>query len=849
MPSSLLSTETKGLSRQEARERLQQHGPNSLSGQQSVSAIKLFFNQFTSPIVLVLIGAALVSLSLGFLPEEEPHYLDAGLILLIVLLSGIMGFVQDYKAEKTIESLKKMATPSVRVRRDGQVAEIPAAELVPGDLLLLEAGDRIMADGQVVEGIRLEVDESILTGESVSVKKQAGETVFRNTHLTGGHGEVVVEKTGMQTQIGQVAAKLQTLEEEQTSFQEELADLGKKLSLLVLGIGLLIGVVGYFKFGWYQALLTAISLAVAAVPEGLPAVVVLALALGARNMLRKKALIRRLSIVESIGAVDMICTDKTGTLTTNEMTVTRLLQAGQTFDAQKNAPPPDEARELLLCGALCNNTQLSENAEGETQYFGEQTEVALLRYARRHLSADKLSAYQRIDELAFNSDRKRMSVLVKDPADKLSVYAKGAPEVLIRHCDHIFEHGERLPLSDEHKAQILAQNEEMAAQALRVLGFAFKTDFRQGEEMEAGLTWLGLQAMIDPPRESAAEAVKDCLAAGIRVVMITGDNPLTAQAIGSRVGIVSEEVVEGKTLGEWDDKQLQQALDRGVNIFARTSPFDKLRLLELLSGQSRVAMTGDGVNDALALKQADVGVAMGKRGTEVAKEASDIILLDDHFSTIRDAVREGRAIFDNIRKFLNYLLTCNVAEVMVIFLGTVLLSLHEPILFPAQILWINLLTDGLVALALGMDPPRHDIMQQAPRPQNEPLLSRALSGQILLIGLLMTALLLGTFYLILPQGLEMARSALFTGFVIYEFVRIANLRQQEALDWLDNRWLLLALGGSLLLQLLIVYSPLGMYFGVVPLSLEVWGLLLGGALLGFVLTFLLNRIFGLSKNS
>jgi len=837
-----------GLTQKEAERRLRIYGENEIRHIKKINPWKIFLSQFTSPLILILIFAAIASIVIGFLPGGESSLADSAMILLIVFAAGICGFLQEYKAEKAIEALRRMATPKAKVIRDGKEMEIPARHVVPGDVIVIESGDVVPADAEIKEAFDLEVDESILTGESRAVRKRVSDKVFMNTCVTGGSAKAVVISTGMRTEIGKIAGKLQEIEEEKTAFQVELSKLSKKLSLLVLILTVIITLVGVFKYGWYQSLLTAIALAVAAIPEGLPAVVVLALALGANTMAKKRALIRKLSIVESVGAVDIICTDKTGTLTKNEMTVTKLFFDDREFDVMKSRPTLGKAGELLLlCGVLCNNSTVSYDEKGSKKYLGDQTEVALRKigerfgFVREHLE----KRYKRVNEIPFDPKRKMMSVVVENPSKKKRgnyiMFSKGAPEVLIERCDRIYRNGKIVKMSKRMKERVLKQNEAFASRALRVLGFAFKEiDAKEGAEKN--LVWLGLQAMIDPPRPEVRRALRDCRTAGIRVIMITGDNPLTAKAIADEIGLETNGVLEGKDIDKMNDRELEARLNSGINVFARTNPFHKLRILKILQKENRVAMTGDGVNDALALKKADVGIAMGKKGTEVAKEASDIILLDDNFSTIRNAIEEGRRIFDNIRKFVNYLLTCNFAEVGVLFLATLFLTLDKPVLLPIQILWINLLTDGMPALALGVDPPTPDLMRRPPRRKGEPILNRALLLTIILIGIVMTALLLATFYAVLPLGIEVARTTLFTGFILYEFVRIAAIRFRERLGFFANRWLAYALLVSLLLQLFIIYSPCASYFHAIPLGVIPWVVLICGTLAGFAISILAARI-------
>ena len=832
-----------GLTTAEAKEGLDRFGLNELIGTQKVSPFKIFLTQFTSPLILVLIAAAIISLAIGFFPGQDSNMVDAVLILIIVLLSGITGFVQDYNAEKTIEALQQMASPHSKVIRDGKEVEISSIDIVPDDVLLLESGDMVTADCNVLEAFHLEVDESVLTGESVAIRKQKDDEIFMNTYVTGGNARALVLHTGMKTKMGAVASKLQELKKEKSTFQIELESLSKKLSIVTLIITVTIALVGIFKFGFYASLLTAISLAVAAIPEGLPAVVVLALAAGAKIMVKRKALIRKLPIVESIGAVNIICTDKTGTLTKNEMTVTQLFYNDQTVTSSNiNADFSwsETGKALLKCATLCNNATIGNDKEGNPKYFGEQTEIALKKFAAQYLSEEASRNYRKVNEVSFSSQRKMMTVVMEDKEKQFTVFSKGAPEVLIEKCNRIYDNGQAIDLSDEVKQNILEQNQQFASQALRVLGFAYKPTDKPQDGVEEELIWIGLQAMIDPPRPEVKEALNDCKTAGIRVIMITGDNPVTAQAIAKQVGWQNDKVLEGIHLDNMDDDALRRELKSGTNIFARTNPFHKLRLLDILEKDNTVAMTGDGVNDALAIKRAAVGIAMGKKGTEVAKQASDVILLDDNFSTIRNAVMQGRTIFNNIRKFIDYLLTCNLAEVMLIFIATIFFDLKEPLLFPVQLLWINLLTDGLVALALGVDPPAADIMRKKPRKLGEPLINKRLAWLIGLIGLKKTAVLIVSFIIVLPMGIEVARTTLLTGVVLYEFVRIAAIRYEDKLSWFANKWLVAGLVISVVLHTALVYSPLNSFFYLVPLGLSEWAVLFGGVFVGYWLAILIT---------
>ncbi|MCD6398712.1 MAG: cation-transporting P-type ATPase, partial [Candidatus Aenigmarchaeota archaeon] len=658
------------------------------------------------------------------------------------------------------------------------------------------------------------------------VEKKKGDAVLMNTFVTVGRAKVVVIETGMNTRIGKIADKLQKMKEDKTSFQIELSQLSKKIFWMIIVLIVLMASIGLFKYGLYVALMISISLAVAAIPEGLPAVVTLSLAFGARKMSKKNALVRKLSVVESAGSIDVICTDKTGTLTEDNMTVRKLFFNGKILDAKEAG----NADILLKCGVLCNNSSFA-SVDGEKKYIGDQTEVALRKIGENFgLIKEGIEIKnKRIDEIPFTSKRKMMTVVYEDGY----VYSKGAPEILLKECNKFYQNGEITKLTDDVRNKLLEQNKKFASMGLRVLGFAYKKK-DNSKKLEQDLVWIGLQAMSDPPRPEVKKAIEDCKTAGIRIIMITGDNPLTAKSIAKEIGLDSKGVIEGKTLDEIDDDELRKEIESGINIFARVSPEHKLRIMKILKENNRVAMTGDGVNDSLALKKADVGIAMGIRGSDVAKEASDIILLDDNFVSIRNAVEEGRRIFDNIRKFNNYLFSCNIAEVLVLFLATIFLTLKEPILIPVQLLWINLLTDGMPALALGMDPPAPGIMKRKPIKKGEQIINKKLKWLIISIGSEITIILFLLFFLTLPFGIDVARTSLFTGFIIYEFVRIFLIRYQEKLSLFSNKWLMASLFLSLILQLVIIYSPLNVFFKIAPLGIIPWMIILGGMGIGWI---------------
>ena len=742
-------------------------------------------------------------------------------------MSGIAGFIQDFKAEKAVEALQKMATPTAKVIRDGKEQEVLSTEIIPGDLIIVESGDIVPADAQIVSG-KIELDESVLTGESKSIKKGVNEKIF--SHCSAYSGSIVakVYATGMKTEIGKIAAKMQEIGEPQTAFEQQMAKFTKKLVDLTILIIIVTLLVGMQKFGILEASLIAVSLAVAAIPEDLPAVITIALSLGARAMVKGKALVRRLAVTESIGSVDIICTDKTGTLTAGNMQVRKLWLVRESKPAKELA---------IKCCHYCNDAKqiLSNNKE---KWIGDETDIALKQFS----SSLTKEEGKRIDEVPFTSERKMESVIYQIKNKKL-VFSKGAPEVLIKKCNSILADDKVKKLTVGMKREILNKNKKFASNGYRILALAYK-EYKKGK-VEENLTFIGLVALADPVRPEVKEAVKECYSAGIRIVMITGDNPLTARSVAREINVRSKGVITGHELDKISDEELKEKLDKGINIFARTTPFHKLRIMKILQQEGHiVSMTGDGVNDALALKKADVGVAMGIRGTEIAKQASDIILLDDNFATIRNAIKEGRRIFDNIRKFVDYLLTCNVAEVVVVLLATIFMPVIS--LYPVQILWINLITDGLPALALSVDPARKDIMKRKPKKKTEGIINKKLALLIGGIGLKKSFIILGTFLIVWwHSGMALARTALFTAFILYEFVRIAVIRYDEQLnsfkDWFSNKLLVYSLLTSLILQLIIIYTPLAKYFKVAPLGWWEWMILIVGTSLGMWLGILIAK--------
>jgi len=830
---SIFRSSEKGLSDKEVERRLRKYGKNEIKRERKIGVVKIFANQFKSVLILVLIVASLLALALG-------HTIDGILIIAIVIANAIFGFLQDYKAEKSIEALRKLASPKAKVLRNGEYKVVDAGEIVPGDIVILEMGDVVPADCRVIESENLMVDESALTGESEAVEKishviaktvslaDMKNMVFMGTNVVSGRGKGVVIATGMQTEMGRIAKTLESIEEEKTPFQKELDSMGKKIGVAVVFIALLIFVLQLLasKLSLVDTFLISVSLAVAAIPEGLPAVVTISLAMGAKAMARRNALLRALPVAESLGSVDVICTDKTGTLTENRMSVKRIwvddkfievrdgkfLFNGKQFYSK-------ELEMLLKIGALCNNVKHMEG-----KYMGDPTEVALVISAEKaNLRKEELEKrYTRLKEIPFSSERKMMTT-VNRCGNKTFAFSKGAVEVILKKCEKILINGKIVTLSKDMKTRIIKANDSMAKEALRVLGMAYKEVKSKENSYESNLIFVGMQGMIDPPRKEVKAAIEDCKNAGIRVIMITGDNKNTAMAIAREIGINCKDAIVGMEIENMNKEELRDIVEK-VDVFARVDPIHKYRILNALKENGHiVAMTGDGVNDAPALKMADVGVAMGIRGTDIAKQASDIVLLDDNFKTIRDAVEEGRRIFDNIRKFVNYLLSSNVGEVLVLLFASLLSRFRDiPIpLTAVQLLWINLLTDGLPALALGVDPASKNIMKRPPRKKNEGVIDRAMLFTIGYIGLSMSIILMFLFCTSLSDEVR-GRTMIFTAIVVFELVRVQIIRSEYKNSILSNKYLVLALILSLLLQLLVIYTPLNILFKTTPLLLEDW---------------------------
>nr|WP_282201453.1 calcium-transporting P-type ATPase, PMR1-type [Collibacillus ludicampi] len=857
-----------GLTEDDVYARREQYGENRLAEGEQKSLLTLFLDQFRDFMILVLLGATLIS---GLLEE----YTDAITIIAIVIVNGFLGFFQEVRAERSLASLKELSAPTARVIREGKKRVIPAAELVPGDIIELEAGDRVPADLRLIAVHGLETEESALTGESLPVAKlverindpEAGlgdrrNMAYMGTMVTRGKGQAVVVATGMQTEMGKIADLIQSAEDAMTPLQMRLEHLGKILVYVALGITAVVVITGILHGQkMYEMFLAGVSLAVAAIPEGLPAIVTIALALGVQRMIKRRAIVRKLPSVETLGCATVICSDKTGTLTQNKMTVQKVwlggifygvtgsgyepqgefLLSGRTIDPNRR---PDLKR-LLQIGVLCNNAELVKVNKGkgeETlwQVNGDPTEGALLVLGgKAGIRTDAIEQVeQRVEEIPFDSVRKMMSVLTRNKEGEMHLLVKGAPDVLLSRCSHMLVEGKVVPLSASLRKSIIQANEEMAREALRVLGFAYRPlyDIKQLKQRdpEQNLVFVGLAGMMDPPREEVFEAIQKCKRAGIKTIMITGDHQATAEAIARQLGILPAKgiVLNGNDLQQMTDQQLIDKVDH-TYVFARVSPEHKLRIVKALQARGHVvAMTGDGVNDAPAIKAADIGISMGQSGTDVAKEASALILSDDNFATIVAAIEEGRGIYDNIRKFVRYLLASNVGEIVTMFIA-MLMGLPLPLL-PIQILWVNLVTDGLPAIALGVDQAEADIMKRPPRNVKESIFARGLGFKILSRGILIGLATLAVFWYGLqtdPSNLEKAQTMAFATLVMAQLIHVFDCRSVEkgifSRNLFENMWLVASVLSSTLLLLTVMYvTSLQPIFRTVPLGVVDWLLVL-----------------------
>ena len=850
-----LGTGPEGLTDEEAARRLEIYGPNELEKGEARSLLSMFLRQFKSYLVLILLAAVVLSLLTGWLRTgsiltAHEELVDASTILAIVFACAVLGFFEEYRSERALELLKEMAAPTATVIRGGREKEVPARELVPGDLVVLRMGDKVPADLRLIEAVNLRVDEAPLTGESTPVDKHTfslpeetpvpdrANMAFSGTTVVYGRGKGIVVATGMRTEFGRIAAMVQEVREEATPLEKRMAQVGRWLGSLCLLVCVGVAAVGIMMgYDPLKMIMWGISLAVAAVPEALPAVVTGALAIGVHEMAKRNAIVRSLPAVETLGSTNVICSDKTGTMTKGEMTVRLIYHAGEFIEVSGVGYEPKgrfslaggsgevdprsyRGLELLLrAAALCNDASLSYS-NGRYVVSGDTTEGALLVAATKAgLDIEALRReYPRIGEVPFTSERKRMTTIHRTPGGRLHAYMKGAPEVVLERCDYIWDKEGPRPMTEEDEARILEINEEMASRALRNLAVAYK-ELEKGVELdeaveEEGFVFLGLLGMIDPPREEVKEALRLCESAGIRTIMITGDHKLTAVAVAKELGMETGKVLTGVELDRLSDEELAELADE-VNVYARVSPEHKVKILRALKSRGHtVAMTGDGINDAPALRKADIGVAMGITGTDVSKEASDMILADDNFATIVAAVEEGRRIVDNIKKYLAYLMRCNIAEilVMVVIMFIFGAALRLPPLTAAQILWINLTTDGLPALALGVDPAEPDVMSRPPRDPARSIFSLDVKLYLTVVPLVMTVALTYVFWAFLPLGEDTARSVLFLTMIAMELACALNSRSLTKPIWavgaFKNKFLWASVAISMGVSIPLFYVPL-----------------------------------------
>ncbi|MBS3104645.1 calcium-translocating P-type ATPase, PMCA-type [Candidatus Woesearchaeota archaeon] len=830
-----LSTSAKGISQPEAEQRLKQYGLNELKEGKKILAFEIFLNQFKSVVLWILMAATIIS---AFLKE----YIDAIVILIIVILIAVLGFFLEYRAERAIEALKKMTSLTATVIRSGQKKEIDAKHLVPGDIICIETGDKVPADARLIEAFNLQAQEAALTGESRPVSKQTKELpektavadmknmVFSGTIIASGRANAVVAATGMQTEIGKIATMIEEVKPEPTPLQKKMDQLGKWITKAVIAVAVIIFIVAmiFQDIPLIDLFILAVAVAVAAIPEALLAIVTMALALGTQRMLKRNVLVRRLPSVETLGSTTVICTDKTGTLTVNEMTVKKLFVNGRVIEVSgagydtkgaflwKNKQVKiDEIELLLRIGALNNNAELKDGT-----IIGDPTEGSLIvSAAKAGLAKHDLEIeWPRIDEIEFTSERKIMTTIHKHHGEKIA-YLKGAPEVVLRLCSYICIDGKVKKLTEGMKKEILETNKEFADGALRVLGFAYKTIIAD-KEHEKNLIFVGLQGMIDPPREEAKIAIQKCEKAGIKVIMITGDHEITARAVAKEIGLVGK-VINGQQLDEI--KNLEEIVEE-IAIFARVNPEHKIKIIDALKKKGHVvAMTGDGVNDAPALKKADIGIAMGITGTDVSKEASSMILTDDNFASIVNAVEEGRGAYDNIRKYIGFLLSGNIGEVLIIFLG-IIFGLPLP-LTATQILLINLVTDGLPALALSVDPFEPNAMSRKPRKLDEPIF-KGLNPFLVYYPIVMTAtaLLIFSWFYFNKDNLLQAQTATFLTIGMFElyqaFASRSTIYPASKVGIFKNKFLILAVLSSFTVIAASIFIPsFGRFLDMSPLSI------------------------------
>ena len=823
-----------GLSDDEAQKRFDRYGPNNLKEKKKESIFVKFIKQFNDFMIITLIIAAIISAVVSKL-NGEADYIDSIIIVAIVIFNAIMGLVQEQKVEKSLEALKKMSAPNAKVRRDGRVQEIDATLVVPGDIVILEAGNYVPADCRLINSYNLKIEESALTGETIPSLKDSSKIlkentamgdlcnmVFATTIVVNGHGEAIVVETGMNTRVGKIAGMIIEDESPETPIQKKLAEVGKILAIACIIICVLIFVIGIFKkIPIIEMFMTSVGLAVAAIPEGLPAIVTIMLSIGVTKMAKKNSIIRKLPAVETLGSSSVICSDKTGTLTQNKMTVTEI----RNCFGRANS---NERKFILELGTMCTDTT-EERINGKLGFVGEATEVAISNAAMEE-GVSKSFLYdemKRINDIPFDSKRKMMTTIHKY-GNEYRIITKGAPDVLLKRCSNCYSGGQIVPIFSK-KDDINEQNNQMAEKALRVIAVAYKDveKLPEMQDVEKDLIFCGLIGMIDPPREGVKEAVRTCRRAGIKTVMITGDHLQTAKAIAKELGILKrgDLAIDGETLERMSQHELEQNI-MDYSVFARVSPEHKVRIVKAFQSTGAVvAMTGDGVNDAPALKNADIGIAMGKGGTDVAKNAADMILLDDNFVTIVEAVKQGRNIYDNIKKAIHFLISTNIGEIVTIFFGLVL-GIKSPLL-AIQLLWINLVTDSLTAIALGLEKEEENIMSRLPRNPKKNLFADGLWWKIIIEGAM-----LGIFTLLAFSignrlySVEVGRTMAFLTLGILELVHSFNIKSEESIfkiGVLENKYLVGALVLGVILQVIVVVvSPLAQVFSLVPLTGMQW---------------------------
>ena len=867
-----------GLSSTEAFERLAEYGPNRIQAERRASPWKLLLEQFKNVLIITLLIATALSAFLG-------HGIEAVAIAVIVLFAVLLGFIQEFRAERAIEALREMAAPLARVRRGGEEVVINASDLVPGDVVILAAGDRVPADGRLLQAMNLRTDEASLTGESLPSEKEVAvqlhelagpgdrkNMVFAGTSISYGRAVALVVATGMQTEFGRIATMLKGVETEKTPLQKNLDKVGSVLARAAFVIVMVIVAFGVFRGqSFIEMLIFGIALAVAVVPEALPAVVTISLALGVQRMVKRHALMRRLPVVETLGSTTVICSDKTGTLTRDEMTVRVLYTSALlvevsgsgyipegSFTVSGGGDLPESVQELLLAGLLCNDARMVKNEDGGWKIAGDPTEGALLVVARKaglH-ELELQQEYERLDEQPFSSETKRMITLHRS-GEVIKAVIKGAPEVLLAGCSAVRVAGGVQIVDDAMRSALLAEADALGKRALRVLALAVKEGSDIGDAAE-GMTFLGFVGMIDPPRAEAADAVRECLKAGIRPVMITGDHPLTAEAIARELGILRDgRVVTGSTLQSMSDEELGRSIG-SISVFARVAPEHKLRIVEALQKNGEVvAMTGDGVNDAPALKRADIGISMGITGTDVSKEASAMMLTDDNFASIVAAVEEGRGIYDNIKKYLTYLLSSNIGE-LGLMVGATLMGIPLP-LSAVQILYVNLATDGLPALALAVDPAERDIMQRQPNDPKKGIFTSTILTLMLTGGIWSTIVNLSLFQFAIFSGrsLKEAMTMTFVSLVLIQFFKAYNFRSERASVFrrpFANKWLNLAIVWELVMLAAIITVPVfRATFGTFLLTAEDWAIVIVSAatvvpVIELLKWFLRRGYFGMGRS-